>query len=119
MRPLSRKQAILFHIFLSVVLSAVLALYLSGRLACPLRRFAGIPCPLCGMSRSIFALLRGQFALSVQLHPMTIPLLTAVFLAVHARLLSKLRPYLYRGCAAVAALTLAVYFCRLWLEQIP
>ena len=37
-------------------------------LVCPLRRFFGISCPTCGMSRSIVFLLQGRIADSVAMH---------------------------------------------------
>jgi hypothetical protein len=37
-------------------------------LVCPLRRFFGISCPTCGMTRSIVFLLQGRLADSVAVH---------------------------------------------------
>jgi hypothetical protein len=51
---------------------------------CLFRRVAGIPCPLCGMSRACFALARGDWREMFRLHPLA-PLLAlecgAVWLA--------------------------------------
>src|SRR5437879_5394971 len=41
---------------------------------CLFRRWAGIPCPLCGMSRATFALARGDWREVFRLHPLA-PLL--------------------------------------------
>lgn len=45
------------------------------QLACPVKKYLHIDCPGCGMQRSFIALLQGDIVLSVQLHPVTIPLL--------------------------------------------
>jgi hypothetical protein len=48
---------------------------------CPVAGLLGIPCPGCGMSRAGVALLRGQFSLAWQLHPLiflVVPLLLGV-----------------------------------------
>ena len=37
---------------------------------CPLQHFTGIPCPGCGMSRALFALLRLDFGAALRWHPM-------------------------------------------------
>ena len=36
---------------------------------CPTVVLTGFPCPGCGMTRAVFAVLRGNFALAWQLHP--------------------------------------------------
>ena len=37
---------------------------------CPAAALTGVPCPGCGLSRATFALLRGDFGQSFQLHPL-------------------------------------------------
>lgn len=37
---------------------------------CPLQHFTGIPCPGCGMSRALCALLRLDFGAALRWHPM-------------------------------------------------
>ena len=60
---------------------AAAAMYLL-RLGCPLLRLTGIPCPGCGMTRAVLALLRGDFAGALQLHGMvwSLPVLLLLFL---------------------------------------
>lgn len=36
---------------------------------CPVVLFTGFPCPGCGMTRAVFAVLRGNFYLAWKLHP--------------------------------------------------
>lgn len=49
---------------------------------CLIQKLIGFPCPTCGMTRSFFALINGDFRLSFQLHPMlfSIPILIILFL---------------------------------------
>jgi Protein of unknown function (DUF2752) len=41
-----------------------------GPVLCPFRLLTGLPCPFCGMTRSLLALGRGDVAASVALHPL-------------------------------------------------
>ena len=43
---------------------------------CPLRRFAGLPCPGCGMTRALAHLAKGEWSAAVRDHPLA-PLLCA------------------------------------------
>ena len=45
-----------------------------GFVFCPLRRFTGIPCAGCGMTRAMCALARGDFGRAWAFHPASIPL---------------------------------------------
>ena len=65
---------------------AVAAVAIGARLLgvtlCPLRRFLGIPCPTCGTTRAVAALLRGNVREALALNP-----LMATFLCVGMPLL--------------------------------
>ena len=43
---------------------------------CPLRRFAGLPCPGCGLTRAFAHLAKGEWSAAVRDHPLA-PLLAA------------------------------------------
>ena len=62
-----------------VVLAAMMYLL---RLGCPVRRLTGIPCPGCGMTRAVLALLEGDIAGALQLHGMvwSLPVLLLLYL---------------------------------------
>lgn len=56
-------------------------------LPCPSKYFFHFDCPGCGMQRSLFALIQGDFVKSLQLYPATIPVLFLVcFAAVHLKM---------------------------------
>ena len=42
----------------------------AGPVLCPFRIATGLPCPFCGLTRSLFAAGQGRFALSVELSPL-------------------------------------------------
>ncbi|MBL0358852.1 MAG: DUF2752 domain-containing protein [Chitinophagaceae bacterium] len=51
-------------------------------MVCPVKKYLHFDCPGCGLQRSLAALLRGDLALSITLHPVTIPLLLFFLFAV-------------------------------------
>jgi hypothetical protein len=56
----------------------------SKQLPCFTKSIFHIECPGCGMQRAVIALLRGDLAESIRLHPAAIPTLAMlVFLVVH------------------------------------
>jgi hypothetical protein len=64
-----RRQTQQVLIFSSVM--AVVALLLFTDLAfCPMRRFFGIPCPLCGFTRATRSMLTLDFGAMLRFHPL-------------------------------------------------
>lgn len=62
----------------------------SVSISCPIKWLTGIPCPMCGMTRSLTALLQGDFGRSMSFHSLGIILfvgLISTFLIVSAELL--------------------------------
>lgn len=48
---------------------------------CPLRRLTGVPCPLCGTTTGVLALVRGDVAGSLAANPVALVVVAAVALA--------------------------------------
>jgi hypothetical protein len=51
-------------------------------LTCPLRRLTGIPCPLCGMTRSVVAAAHGHIVQSLSFNPLGIAVLALAIVAL-------------------------------------
>lgn len=78
---------------------------------CPSRVWFGIACPGCGMSRAIEAVLKLDFALAMEMHPLVFLLpVVAVIWFLRKKLPKKLLVFL--GIAALLMM-LAVYIYRL------
>jgi len=112
---------------------AAVALLLAGAAAavvfcevplCPLARFAHIPCPGCGLTRATLALLHGDLATALSLHPLA-PLVTPVAgTAMAANLVAYVRNgtlLTLRGRAArwsdALLLTTAAAMFLLWVAR--
>jgi Protein of unknown function (DUF2752) len=54
----------------------------NNELACPFKKITGIDCPLCGLQRSIIALLQGDFVASFKYQPTTLLFIVALLLSV-------------------------------------
>ena len=53
-----------------------------GPVLCPVRHALGIPCPTCGMTRSVVATVHGDLAGAIEAHPFGPLLVLAVLLVV-------------------------------------
>lgn len=58
-------------------------------LICPIRRFTGLPCPLCGMTHALCAIGHGQFRRAVELHALS-PVVFGLFVGGLAATLAEL-----------------------------
>jgi hypothetical protein len=55
-----------------------LAWITAGPSLCPFKVITGLPCPGCGMTRSVVALLHGDLAVSAYYHPLGLPFVLAM-----------------------------------------
>jgi hypothetical protein len=72
--------------------AAILLAWLAPRLlvedgptVCPLRRLTGLPCPACGLTRSVNAATHLRIRRSVSAHPLGFPVLGALVLVAAGR----------------------------------
>ncbi len=56
----------------AILAAAVVTFYLT--VGCPLKRLFGIPCPGCGMTRAVLAMLRLDIRAAIRFHPMVLAL---------------------------------------------
>ena len=102
------------HIARVFVLAGLWAFFIVGRVSCPFFALTGKPCPTCGVTRALWALLQGDAARYWHYQPMALPLVAAVGLCLHLRVLQ--RPYRQAAAVVSCGILLAnglVYFARL------
>ena len=71
-----------FRISLLLLIAIGVCLMWYFEMGCLIQRVIGIPCPTCGMTRSAFAFINGDFRASFEYHPMlfSVPILTFMLL---------------------------------------
>lgn len=77
--------------------------------ACPLRATTGIPCALCGMTRSVVAAVEGDFGASLGYHPAGIVVLVLALAVLAARRLPRVR---------VSGWTVGALLAGLWIYNV-
>lgn len=113
-KKISFRRWLWVHLALAGGLGALLVLF-----GCPLYRFTGLPCPLCGMTRAWLAALRLDFSAAFFFHPLFPLAPPALLYAAHREVLPRrLPPRAERLCAAALGTALAaVYLYRLFWQQ--
>lgn len=92
-----------------VMIIALMAIY--KLIKCPVRFLSGIPCPGCGMTRAVIALLRLDFREAYLYHPLVFAIPAVAIWALASKHLSKrLNSALTVFCLIILA---AVYFVRI------
>lgn len=97
-----------------MVVGIFLAVFFATGFTCPILYFFKIPCPTCGVTRALLALLRLDFKAYLQYNFMAVFLVSAVWLLIHVRLFRR-RKIIYGYCAAVLLVNTAVYIFRMIL----
>lgn len=89
-------------------------------LACPSAKYLHLPCPGCGMQRSLLLLLNGQLAASLRMHPAGLPFLALVlFLPLHLRFRFRRGAAVIVGLQVlVASLSFGFYVYRILTHQL-
>ena len=98
--------------------------------ACIFRLTTGIPCPGCGMTRSLSSIWRGDFLLSLRFHPLGLPLfgicVCCILFFVSDRFCPRLQPYTARmrtlfmhtaTLSSIAVLMVVLWTVRLLLDR--
>ena len=80
-------EAVYLFFVLLFVAAILLLAYRFGIILCPLKRFTGIPCPICGSTRAVVCALKGDFAGAFRYQPLV---MTLVIVAVPLMLAAKL-----------------------------
>lgn len=86
-------------LYYKVLLLSLIALVAFGmwyyETGCLVQSFLNIPCLTCGMTRAFFAFINGEFAFSLETHPMlfSVPILIIQFLFSDKLFNGKLKKY--------------------------
>ena len=112
-------QIIRIHIAAAAAAALVVWVFSAILQGCPIRAALGVPCPTCGMTRSLLALLRLDLRLSFSLHPLTIPFGFALWFAIHRDLFRMSKKAKDAILILSGAAVFAVYLARLFLGDIP
>jgi hypothetical protein len=91
---LSTRDLQLRYLALSGSVAPLLGAYIYNQgyqipFACPIRHLTGIPCPTCGMTRSLMAAVRGEWMVSIDYHLFG-PILIAVLIGIAIHLVLEL-----------------------------
>lgn len=80
-------------------------------LSCPVKTYAGLDCPGCGLQRSILYLLKGDLEMSLRMHPAGIPLVfLGVFVLLHFKFKFSFGPRLLVATYSLIACIILVNF---------
>lgn len=90
---------------------AVLAVVsLLGHGLCPSRELLGLPCPGCGLTRSVLLILQGKFAESWQLQPFGYAWLTLAVVFILDRYVFETRQKLWTGLLIVICIGMVALY---------
>ncbi len=112
------KKLILHIVALVLIILAALALR-SITIPCVFRELTNIPCPSCGLTRSIRALASGDLRLSLYYHPLTILIAALLLLAFHRNKLKISSKVIDLILIAGSVVIIVVYIYRLSNNLIP
>ena len=107
-----RRYLFLRHCLYVSACVGIWVIYSISGIGCPIRFFFGFPCPACGISRSLLALLHGDFAGYMQYNPMAAFLLIAVLLAFHLKRLGRFRTLANIYIFSALGVNLVIYLIR-------
>ncbi len=98
-----------YKVGLLIAVAVTVAANLLGHGVCPSREFLGLPCPGCGMTRSILLILQGRFYESWLLQPFGYAWLTLAAVFAVERYVLESRQKIWKGlltviCAGMVAL---------------
>lgn len=104
------KQNIRNFVIWLIVFALIILFY--KYVGCPFKQFLGISCPGCGMTRALKAVLRLDFGLAFEMHPLIFFMPAALIIWLMRK---KIPPKIFEGLIIAAAVIMfAVYFIRLF-----
>jgi hypothetical protein len=109
-----------FKVFTRVAEVIPIAVGVRGQIFCPFLSLSGLPCPFCGLTRSLTSLLDGDISQAIWFHPLGPAFWGAVlFLGVARPFLALLRQKMLLGIRPRAAvISMAVFVLIFWSSNI-
>ncbi len=105
------KGIVLRHIIYFTVICLYLCVIGIFEIGCPILYFFNIECPTCGVTRALISLIRLDFNGYIMYHPLALPLIVAVWIFFHGKIIKRKRTaYLIAG--AILFLNTALYIMR-------
>lgn len=103
-----------------IMAAAIMAVVsLLGHGLCPSRELLGLPCPGCGLTRSMLLILRGSFAESWQLQPFGCAWLALAAVFVLDRYVFETRQRLWMGLLAAICIGMVALYGYRMVTQFP
>jgi len=112
-------KVLVLHLLLFAGIGAFVLVSMKFFQGCPIRHLTGIPCPTCGVTRSLASLVRLDFARALHFHPLSLPICLAILIAFHYKPLHIGRRARDIILIATSGAVFAVYIVRLIFFTIP
>lgn len=97
------------HLFLFSFIGILFAIFYFFHIPCPSKYFFHIPCLTCGATRAILSLLKLDFKSYLYYNAMAIPLLVAIVLGIHLKIL-KGKMYKFANIFIVLTIILSLFY---------
>lgn len=108
-----------YKIGLLIAAAIVVGASLLGHGICPSRELLGLPCPGCGMTRSIMLILRGHFRESWQLQPFGYAWLALAAVFAVDRYMLESRQKLWKGMLVVVCVGMVILYVYRMFTMFP
>lgn len=90
-------------------------IFLLFEFPCPILYFCNIPCPTCGVTRAMFALLNLDFAMYIYYQPFAAFLITAILLFIHCNILSH-KELIKTYCISIVFINYLYYILKIFMQ---
>lgn len=100
------------HLFIFVLIGIYFIANITFDITCPIKQLTHMPCPTCGMTRALMALISLDFVGYVRYNAMSVFIIIAVWLLVHRDFFEK-KLWIDRFSIFVIVVNTTIYFIRI------